>query len=76
MRCCVRRLKVRALKMRVAAVDTNPRQGIKDSLRPLRLVARLVGVFDAQNKYAVVSQRQNPVVQSSSGATYVKKAGR
>ena len=62
--------------MWVTAVDANPRQGIKDSLRPLGLVARLVGVFDAQNEYAVVGQRQNPVVQSSSGATHVKKAGR
>ena len=62
MRCCVRRLKVRALKMRVAAVDANPRQGIKDSLRPLGLVARLVGVFDTQNEYAVVGHSQNPVV--------------
>jgi hypothetical protein len=61
--------------MWVIVIDANPRQGIKDSLRPLRLVARLVGVFDAQNKYAVVGQRQNPVVQSSTGATHMKKAG-
>jgi hypothetical protein len=62
--------------MWVIVVDADPRQGIKDSLRPLGLVARLVGVFNAQNEYAVIGQSQNPVVQSSSGATHMKKAGR
>jgi hypothetical protein len=48
--------------MWVIVIDANPRQGIKDSLRPLGLVARLIGVFDAQNEYAVVGEGQNPVV--------------
>ena len=48
--------------MWVIVVDADPRQGVKDSLRPLGLVARLIGVFNTQNEHTVVGEGQNPVV--------------
>ena len=70
------RLKIRPLEVGVTAVDANPREGVDDSLRPLWLVARLVGVFDSQDEDAVILQRENPVVQRSARPAHVKVARR
>ena len=51
-------LKVGAFKMGVVAVDANPCKCVDDALCPLRLIARFVGVLNAQHKSAVVLQRE------------------
>ena len=71
-----RRLKIRALEVCVATVDTDPRECINDALGPLWLVARLVGVFNTQNESAVVLQSKNPVVKGGSRTPYVEVARR
>ena len=45
-------LEVRALEHRVVGGDAEPGQRVDDALRPLRPVARLVGVLDAQHEAA------------------------
>jgi len=71
-----RRLEVRALEMRVRRRDADPVERVDDALRPLRLVARLVGVFDAQDEGAAGLQREYPVVQRSARTTHVEIARR
>ena len=75
MRGCVRRLEVRAFKVRVVAIDADPCKGIDDALSPLRLVARLVGVFDTQNEHAIVLQGKNPVVERRASTTDMEIPG-
>jgi hypothetical protein len=55
-------------------VDAQPCERIKNALRPLRIISRIVCVFNAQNEHTVGLQRKNPVVKRGSCSTYVKIA--
>ena len=49
---------------------------VDDALRPLRPVARLVGVFDAQHERAAGRAGERPVEQRGAGTADVEEAGR
>jgi hypothetical protein len=73
---CVIALEIRAFEGRIVTVDTDPRKGIDDALRPFGTIARLVGVLDAEDEFAPQSLGQSPVVERGTGATDVKEASR
>jgi hypothetical protein len=62
MQHCIRRLKERSFKVRITAVYAKPCKRIKDSLGPLRIISRVIGIFYPQNENAISLQRKNPVV--------------
>ena len=57
-------------------MDADPRERVDDPLGPLRPVAGLVGVFDAQHERAAESLREGPVVQRRARPADVEEAGR
>ena len=65
-------LEVRPLERRVTGGDAEPGEGVEDALRPLRVVAHLVGVLDAQHERAGLLLGQRPVVQRRAGTTDVE----
>ena len=66
-------LKVWTLKSRVILTNPYPRQCVNDSLSPLRLIARLISVFDAQNECPTETFSEGPVVQRGTGASNMEK---
>ncbi len=70
---CVLALEVRPLVG--AGGDADPRQRADDALRPLRPVAGLVGVLDAQHERAVGLAGEDPVVERRARPTHVEVAG-
>ena len=76
MRRGVGALEVRAFEMWIVGRDADPRQRVDDPLRPLRSVAGLVGVFDAQDEGATDLAGECPVVQRRARSTDVERTGR
>ena len=69
-------LEVRAFERGIVVADADPRQRVDDPLRPLRPVASLVGVLDAQHERATEPLGQRPVVQRRARPADVEEAGR
>ena len=56
-------------------LQPQPAQAAEDRLQRPRIVARLVGVFDAQNEHAIRVARVEPVEQRRAEASDVRDAG-
>ena len=65
-------LEVRPFERRVIGGDSDPGKRVDDPLGPLRMVARFVGVLDAQHERATLLLRQRPVVQGGAGSADVE----
>ena len=71
----IRALEVGAFEVRIIQIDADPGECVDDALRPFRLVALGIGVFDPQHEGSTQTASERPVEQRSTRTAHVEVAG-